>query len=115
MAWSEKLDRLASLSREISGNDEESFCRQTTSQLRDASARMRSCTAVPCTRGQRSRSDEQLALLKAQRILLREEKPGWWARIFETGSARTAMRPQWCRTQIISTDDPARARTRDAM
>ena len=24
-----------------------------------------------------------------------------------TGSARTAMRPQWCRTQIISTDGPS--------
>lgn len=86
----EKLDRLASLSREISGNDEESFCRQTTSQLRDAQrAHEEAAQQCRALEGQRSRSDEQLALLKAQRILLREEKPGWWARIFDRQRAHS--------------------------
>jgi hypothetical protein len=80
----EKLDRLASLSHQISGSDEESFCQQTASQLRDAQrAHEEAAQACIALDSQRCRSDEELALLKAQRTLLKEEKPGWWARIFD--------------------------------
>ncbi|WP_188489613.1 DEAD/DEAH box helicase [Stenotrophomonas maltophilia] len=86
----EKLDRLASLSREVSGNDQESFCRHTASQLRDAQrAHEQAVQAFIALDSQRRRTDEELALLKAQRTLLKEEKPGWWASIFDRQRANS--------------------------